>query len=416
MLILSLRGISMKTIGIIAEFNPFHKGHKYLIDEAKRITNADNVVVVCSGNYVQRGTPAIIDKFSRALMCLSNQVDAVFELPVFYSTSTAEIFARSAVKMLHDFNCIDYLCFGTESLRIDDLKIIADILYNEPTEYTEKLKTYLKEGLSFPKARANALISYIDKENIILTSDISKILDTPNNILAIEYLKALNTFSSSIKPIAIKRKGSGYNDIHLDDSLPSATGIRALMEKDQNFSCYIPKNCNEYIGNHFINIDNYSAILGYKLNFLSKENIYYDVSDDLYNRINNLKSTYTDINTFIKNLQSKNYTYSTISRALLHIILDIRKEHMGLFMNNGYVKFARLIGFNKKSNILSMLKEKSKIKVFSKISDYYKNADNIEKLMLDYSINSDNIYRTVLMNKYKIQLPTEFQQQIVIVD
>ena len=150
----------MKTLGIIAEFNPFHNGHKYLIDKARKVTGADNIVIICSGNYVQRGTPAIWDKGVRTKMALLNGADAVFELPYFYSTASAETFAHASVKFLNDLNCIDYLCFGCETEDINILPVVASILLEEPEEYKTYLAKYLKTGISFPKARINALNKY----------------------------------------------------------------------------------------------------------------------------------------------------------------------------------------------------------------------------------------------------------------
>ena len=186
----------MKTIGIIAEFNPFHNGHKYLIDKCRKDLHADRVVVVMSGDYVQRGAPAIIDKFTRAKCAVNLGADLVIELPIYYSLGSAEYFAKGAVSILSGLGCIDYLCFGSEFPDVNKLYEISDIISNEPPVYKDVLSTGLKDGLSFPAARAKAL-----NEQLKNTSkgydqaEYEDLLSSPNTILGIEYLRALNTLN-----------------------------------------------------------------------------------------------------------------------------------------------------------------------------------------------------------------------------
>lgn len=407
----------MKTIGIIAEFNPFHNGHKYLIDKAKRITGADNVVIICSGNYVQRGMPAIWDKSIRAKMALLNGADAVFELPLYYSTASAETFARASVKFLDDLNCIDHLCFGCEADDFEILPTVANILSDEPADYKNYLNDFLRTGISYPKARIEALNKYCINNNSLTAEQLEQLMSMPNNILAIEYLKALRYFNSSIQPIPIKRIGAGYHSEETNLTFASATGIRnKLVQKDfPELSNLIPENCiNELPIDNTITLNDYNAILGAKLLSFNDFSDIYGVNEELSNRINNLKYEFVDIETFIAKLQSKNYTYSAISRALLHIVLDLKTKDVEEFIDNDYFAFARLIGFNKNSNILSIIKENSSLDIISKLSTYYNNADVLSRKMLDISIKADVLYRMIYMNKYKEYIPTEFERQIVI--
>lgn len=407
----------MKTIGIIAEFNPFHNGHKYLIDRAKKITGADNVIIICSGNFVQRGTPAIWDKSVRAKIALLNGADAVFELPFFYSTASAETFARASVKFLTDLNCVDYLCFGCETDDINFLPAIASILLEEPDEFKKYLADYLKTGISFPKARIKALSKYCLLNNKLDKNQLEHLLSMPNNILAIEYLKALKYFKSSIKPVALKRIGAGYNSTNTELEFASATGIRKHLDEDDfmKISKYIPENCINIVPkNDRITLDDFDTILGSELVSNDDFSDVYGINEDLSNRINNYKSQFIDTESFIGKLQSKNYTYSAITRALLHITLDLKAKDVEEFISNEYFTFARLLGFNKKSGVLSLIKEKSSLDIISKFSTYYSTADEISKKMLDVSLKADDLYRMVYMNKYKKQLPTEFERQIVI--
>ncbi|MCI8955712.1 MAG: nucleotidyltransferase [Eubacterium sp.] len=406
----------MKTIGIIAEFNPFHNGHKYLIEKAKKITHADNVVIICSGNFVQRGTPAIFDKSIRTTAALQNGADVVLELPVIYSTASAETFAHAAVRLLDKLNCVDYLCFGCETENIKALPIITNILLTEPEDYKNMLAVYLKNGFSYPKARAKALTDYCNENNILDGYMLNQILEKANNILAIEYLKALKKFHSKIKPLAIKRVGSSYNSDNLDDKFASATGIRKALNSNQAINNFIPKNCIDiYEDTNYIELNDFSTILGYQLIKTNDFSNYYDLSEDLSNRIKNLKSNYFNIESFIEELHSKNYTYSGISRVLSHILLNITANDMAQFISNDFFDFVRVLGFKKENNILTKIKENSSLDIISKFSTYYNNSTNETRKMLDINIRADELYRMVYMNKYGKMIPTEFERQICII-
>ncbi len=405
----------MKTVGIIAEFNPFHNGHKYLIEQAKRMTNADSVVVVCSGNYVQRGTPSVFDKFQRAEMAIQNGVDAFFELPVFYATASAELFARASVKFLTDLNCVDYLCFGCETNDISELWTVASILSDEPEAYKKYLSDYLKSGVSFPKARMNAFNKYCKSVNISLKHPVDSLLSQPNNILAIEYLKALKYFNSSILPFPIQRRGAGYDSLDLHTEFASATGIRKALKNKMDVTNLVPENCVEIIRNaSAVTTEDFDTVFGYKLLVTENFEQYLDVSAELSNRINHYKSVFTDITSFITQIQSKNFTHSGISRALIHILLDIKKSDIESFIRNDYFVYARLLGLNKNSDILSRIKKHSRLDIISKLSSYYSQCTGISRKMLDLSIHADELYRMICMNRYKKIIPTEFERQIIV--
>lgn len=406
----------MKTIGIIAEFNPFHNGHKYLIEKAKKITQADNVVIVCSGNFVQRGTPAIFDKSVRTTAALLNGADIVLELPVMYSTASAEMFAHAAVKLLDKLGCIDYLCFGCETDNIKALPTISNILLEEPEDYKNMLSVYLKNGLSYPKARAKALTDYCNENNILNKYIINQILEQANNILAIEYLKALKEFRSGIQPLAIRRIGSSYNSDFLDNKFASATGIRKALYNNQEIDNFVPENCIDlYKKTDFLIPNDFSTILGYQLNENTDFSNYNDISEELSNRIKNLKTNFFNVESFIDELHSKNYTYSGISRILSHILLNLKQVDMNEFIEKDYFDFVRVLGFKKDSKIFSQLKERSSLEIISKFSTYYNNSTGMKRKMLDINIKADDLYRMIYMNKYGKMIPTEFERQICIV-
>ena len=214
----------MKIVGLITEYNPFHNGHLYHLEQALDITGADAAIALMSGNYVQRGAPAIMPKHLRAQVALEAGVPLVLELPVCYATGSAEYFASGAVSLFQRLGCVDAICFGSECGDYSLLERIAQVTAEEPEEYRFSLQEALREGMSFPLARQMALKQYFRDELP------SEILEQPNNILGIEYIKALRRQNSPIKAYTIKRKVSGYHDEHLSESYSSASAIRRLLE------------------------------------------------------------------------------------------------------------------------------------------------------------------------------------------
>lgn len=308
----------MKVVGIIAEYNPFHKGHAYHIKKAKELTGCYYCIVVMSGNYTQRGIPAMIDKHSRAQMALLNGADLVIELPVRFATSSAEGFATSAVSLLNATGIVTDLCFGSECGDVDKLSKIAKVLLEEPEEYKEVLKRELKNGHSYPVAR-NMALQGLDCWDF----DSLKILSMPNNILGIEYMKALMKTGSQMNPVTVKRKGSNYNDCSLSELYSSAMAIRssiATTENLENIYSDVPKNVYD-IMKEKQNIsfpivpDDFSQMLHYKL-ISEKENgftQYIDVSPDLSDRIVKNVYQYKNYESFCDLLKTKNMTYTRIS-------------------------------------------------------------------------------------------------------
>ena len=219
----------MNICGIVAEYNPFHNGHVYHIEETKKITECDGIVAIMSGNFIQRGVPALFDKWTRTKMALKNGVDLVIELPSYYATSSAEYFAQGSVALLDGLGVVKNISFGSNTTDIDALKRIANVLYLEPENYKKLLQSELKRGVSYPIARSNALKNFLKKEYD--AKYIADILLDSNNILGIEYLKALLYSNSQIKPVVVERKGSTYNSTEVIDNICSATAIRELLEK-----------------------------------------------------------------------------------------------------------------------------------------------------------------------------------------
>ena len=237
----------MNITGIIVEYNPFHNGHAYHIQKTREKTNCDAIVAVMSGNFVQRGVPAIVDKWNRSKMALMNGVDLVIELPLIYSLSSAEFFASGAVSLLNNLGIVNNLCFGSECGDTDVLSIIGKILTDEPIEFKKILKENLDKGLAYPLARSKALIQFLNifDNKKLLNYNIEEILSSSNNILGIEYCKSLIKLNSSIRPYSIQREGSTYNSTSLNNKFSSATSIRKFIKENKNIKdveTHLPKN------------------------------------------------------------------------------------------------------------------------------------------------------------------------------
>ena len=308
----------MKAVGIIAEYNPFHKGHQFHLSRARELTGADYVIVVMSGNYVQRGTPAMFDKYTRAEAALRSGADLVLELPVSVATGSAEYFASGAVKMLADTGIVTDLCFGSECGSLIELQKLADILAEEPEDYQSLLRKYLKEGMSFPAARAHAMKDYAPE----LASDL---LDTPNNLLGLEYLKALKRLHSTILPHTIQREGNAYHDITVTDGRSaSASGIRdTLMNSQGVFTDRIlqqlpfPELYKDYEGLSPISENSFSLLLLQKLRAIQDQPLeqYFGVSAELSNRIWNRLDEFSSFSDFTDLLKTRELTRTSVSRT-----------------------------------------------------------------------------------------------------
>ena len=411
----------MKTVGIVAEYNPFHTGHAYHIEESRKKTNADGVLVVMSGNFVQRGAPAVADKFTRAHSAILGGADLVIELPTIYATQSAEIFATGAVSTLNQTGIVDSLCFGSEEENIATLKVISDILYNEPEQYKEILASELKKGANLPSARATAL------KNIINSPDLDSVINAPNNILALEYLKALKHFNSTINPLNILRKGAAYHENSMNKEFTSATALRECFN-DEDFiktSNFMPSKVFELYESQYgiklpINSDYIFDLLNYVL-LLNSDHLtdYMDVTKNLAAKINNYLSSGEIINCqeLILHLKSKELTYTRISRALLNILLNIKKSDLDMVKHKNYPSYIRVLAFNDNGKkILSSIKKNSTIPIITNLSDGMDKLDDTCKRMINLDVFSTNIYRTMVKKQFGTNLIDDFRQKPSIID
>lgn len=392
----------MQVNGIIAEYNPFHNGHKYQLEEARRRTCAGYTIIAMSGNFVQRGAPALLDKHSRAEMALRCGADLVLELPTLYASSSAEYFASGAVALLDKLGVVTHLCFGSECGDVTLLTQIADILAEEPAEYSAALKRFMQQGYSYPNARVNALMQLYP-----FLEGHWQVFSSPNNILAIEYLKALHRRKCTIQPVTTKRTGAGYHDRQTDREICSALALRQALYAGSAPSqlCYhMPAEAGQILAdrlsrNRLLRLNNFSSMLHYKL-LLERDHgyqDYLDVSADLSARIQNRLGEYTNFDSFCDVLKTKEMTYNRISRCLLHILLDITKADMDMGRAMDYVPYARILGFRKGSEpLLSAIKEKSSIPLVSKLADAEDLLDPTAYAMLRQDVLAGEIYQAAV--------------------
>lgn len=361
--------IFLKTLGIITEYNPFHKGHAYMIAQAKQKAGADRVVVVMSGSFVQRGEPAIFDKWTRTEAALRNGVDLVLELPVLFAASNAETFARAAVRILEESGIVDVLCFGSESGDLHAMQEAARLMENETEEFQHLLKEQLDEGLSYPAARAKALetVSHISSE----------ILSRPNHILGLEYLKALERYHCTMQPMTIKREGD-YNSPSLTDGFASAAAIRKALAENRSTEAMtqLPENTHDIynkalsLGTAPVFWDTLAPALHYKLRTTSAEELeeIAEVVEGLENRILHSIDSCYDLKDILDFIKTKRYTRTKIQRILLHILLDIKEKEVAYFLNLPKMPYIRVLGFQKEnSGILADLTENAKCPVLTNL-------------------------------------------------
>lgn len=368
----------MKTVGIIAEYNPFHNGHLYQLKKAKEITGADFAVVVMSGDFTQRGTPAVFDKYTRCRLSLLAGADLCIELPVVYATASAELFAKGAVSLLSALG-VDALCFGSECGEIAPLREIASLLFAEPPAYKEALNKALKEGLSFPSARAVAVRKCAHAGSLPgADAAASDVLASPNNILGIEYLKALLALEKNGQhapvPYTIKREGDGYLSHTLsEESFCSAMALRkGIAEENPDLLRYVPESIRQEFTDtcqtkSALCADDFSGMLFYKL--LSEKDAgydaYLDVSSDLSDKIRKNLASFTTFSAFCEgSLKSKDITLTRLYRSLLHILLSIKKEDLP-----AAAPYARILGFREASIEVFGCLSKENIPLLSRLKD-----------------------------------------------
>ena len=407
-----------KTVGIIAEYNPFHNGHLYHLQKAKEEANADYCIAVISGNFTQRGDTSIVNKWAKAYMAICGGADLVIELPTIYSVSSAENFANGAIKILDSLKIVDSFAFGAEANDIATLNNIANVLYEEPRGYTSILNHELQKGISYPTARENALMMYLND-----IKRYANILSSPNNILAIEYLKALKVQKSNLKPIMIKRQKVYYNENHIIDNFASATGIRELLRKKEysKLKKVVPKNTYQILGQQnqkgelIPGLEKYEKEIIYTLRKMSASEIANlpDVSEGLENAIKNAANNYNNLTDLINSIKSKRYTQTRIQRILIYALLGINKKMMNT--SKKVTPYVRVLGFNQNGRkLLSEITMRNpKINMITSVKKYMnQNKDKQLAEILDLDILATNVY--TLGYEYESKANLDFTNNMII--
>lgn len=407
-----------KTVGIIAEYNPFHNGHLYHLQKAKEEANADYCIAVISGNFTQRGETSIVNKWAKAYMAICGGADLVIELPTIYSVSSAENFANGAIKILDSLKIVDSFAFGAEANDIATLNNIANVLYEEPRGYTSILNHELQKGISYPTARENALMMYLND-----IKRYANILSSPNNILAIEYLKALKVQKSNLKPIMIKRQKVYYNENHIIDNFASATGIRELLRKKEysKLKKVVPKSTYQILGQQnqkgelIPGLEKYEKEIIYTLRKMPASEIANlpDVSEGLENAIKNAANNYNNLPDLINSIKSKRYTQTRIQRILIYALLGINKKMMNT--SKKVTPYVRVLGFNQNGRkLLSEITMRNpKINMITSVKKYMnQNKDKQLAEILDLDILATNVY--TLGYEYESKANLDFTNNMII--
>lgn len=393
----------MNISGIIVEYNPLHNGHLYHINKTKELTNCDALICVMSGNFAQRGIPSSIDKWTKTKMALSSGVDLVIELPAIYSVSSADFFSFGAVSLLNSLGIVNNICFGSEHGDINDIYSISNILLNEPVEFKSLLKTYLSKGIVYPLARSNALYDYLinsksETANLLLDN----FLNSPNNILGIEYCKSLLKLNSSITPYTLKREGAPYNSTLLHNEFSSATSIRKFVKENGSLtkleghvpSSVLAEILNLYSKNYeFTFEDSMFPYIKHK-SATSKNSLVNlpDVSEGLDNKIIKSLQNNSSYSSALIDIKSKRYTYTRISRILCQYFIGFDIFNSAK-LRSMPCPYARVLGFNSKGkSILKSIKSNSSIPLYTKLP---KEANETLKLDIQatraYSIINSSI-------------------------
>ena len=390
----------MKIVGLITEYNPFHAGHLYHMQRARELTGADYCVVLMSGSFVQRGEPAIFDKYRRTKAALLAGADLVLEMPVAFSTASAHEFAAYGVALLSAIG-VDTVVFGSECGQIETLKQAAYALNHESAEFRERLQKGLKAGLTYPQARAKALE---------MEDTWASVLSSPNNILGIEYLRAAEDLHSPMEFYTISREGSGYHEDTLADAkFPSASAIRGIirnsLSKDKDLldilASHLPAVTHPaYTGAVPVFVDDFSELLNAAVLQMQATFSIADLSPELAARLTKPPYCPLSFEERIQALKTRQLTYTRVSRALLHLVLDMHEEDISRWKDEGYALYARILGFRRQSSpLLSCLHKKSCIPLITKMADAAQNLSPSALALLEQEVYASHLYQTVRMKR-----------------
>lgn len=400
----------MRAVGLIVEYNPFHNGHAYHLQASKEVTGADVVIAVMSGNFLQRGEPALVSKWQRTKMALLNGVDIVLELPYCYATQKAETFANGAVSIL-DAAGTSFLCFGSESGDITSFLQTIDYLEVEQRTFNEKIKQYIDTGVSYPKALSLAFQQLPDSEKYLD-------LAMPNNILGLEYIKAIKHQKSNVIPMTIPRKSANYHDQDFSSAtIASATSIRKAIFTDSNeksaIDQYVPEPTKqllkEYLRSNqvFHQWENYWSYLQFRLIQASPEELreIYEMEEGLENRLLSAVREANTFHEFMQKIKTKRYTWTRLQRLCVHILTNTKKEEMVL--SSEKASYLRLLGMTTTGKeYLNKTKSHLSLPLISKLSSYKGHEINLDiKAARVYSLGIPSHLKTEMLRQEFEQPP-----------
>lgn len=413
----------MQVAGIIAEYNPFHNGHKYQLEQIKKRTGADYIIIAMSGNFLQRGTPALVDKYTRAKMALLQGADLILEIPTIWATASAEYYAHAGVHLLADTGVVTHLGFGAETNNHALLENIALFLVQEDSCYQKCLQTYLKQGLTFPEARTHSL-----RDSLSLSESEISLLSQPNNILALEYYKALHTQNAAITPCLIQRKGDSYHATDIHSAFASASAIRQMLSADANdtntdiLKKVLPDSSYECLKEYqqtygYLFEDTISSMLGYQLHSCAASHFdsFADCSLELSHRIENHLPKYENFSQFCDLLKTRELTHTRISRVLIHIFLQITTQHYRLGKELDYIPYLRVLGFRKSaSSLLHEIKKISDVPLITKPADAHKYIADNAQWMFEKDIFASNIYNQLILTNKKTVPKNDYSRELIL--
>ncbi len=406
----------MKVVGLITEYNPFHNGHLYHFSTAKQQVGADYTLCVMSGNFLQRGEPALVNKWARTQMALEAGIDLVLEIPVAYATRSAQGFAEGAVRMLEASGVVTHLCFGSELGALEPLAKVASLVLEEPWDLSILIRKHLDRGLVYPKARSEALSEYFrqpgnssrtlaESQDPAAQIPWDEIVKSPNNILGIEYLRALQLLGSPIHPLTVERLHSGYNEIKLrHSSIASATSIRHNLQDKGKLSlelkAYLPDSSWRLLSREFqagrgpVFPENLCPHLLMKLRTSTPDDLVEipDVSEGLEYRIWEAAQEATSFYSLVNRIKTKRYTWTRIQRILFHFLLGYTKSMAERFQDAGGPRYLRVLGFtNRGRNLLKEMRERASLPVVTRVAPFLK-TPGLAAEMLALDVLATNVH------------------------
>ena len=411
----------MRAVGLVTEYNPFHNGHLHHLQESVRMTGADAAVAVMSGHFLQRGEPAMVDKWVRTEMALAAGVDLVFELPFAFACNSAPHFAMGAVQSLLALGVVDAICFGSEAGDLAQLDRVASVLVERQDEIETQTAARLRDGVSYPVARSAVVAGLLPE----IPPDI---LASPNNILGIEYLKALRSSGSRIVPYTIKRLGAGYHDTDVTAQVASATGIRKMIAEGKDVDFWLPEACRQALKKALRdgrNLDARRLFIALQSHLLQEPEMFRDVylvDDGIDRRISLAALQAGSFADLVSEIKSRQWTQTRIQRTMMYLLLQVKTTEMQAFLQTGPL-YLRLLGSSDRGRkILARARRRKTLPIIADparatntLRKFYRNRSTFRQLaeeMLRLDLRATRIYGLLQRKPTGEYLNQDFYQSV----